>query len=108
MLSLILEVFVRYARYVIRAEVSARSCSSRMSAWPLSFTYPWGRVAYNLVGSRISRWTPGYITVIVAVLGTTISPYLFFWQAEEEVEEVKEREGGQTAGAGRRRCAGGV
>jgi Mn2+/Fe2+ NRAMP family transporter len=36
---------------------------------------------------------PGYLTVIVAVLGTTISPYLFFWQAEEEVEEMKENEG---------------
>jgi Mn2+/Fe2+ NRAMP family transporter len=31
------------------------------------------------------------MTVVVAILGTTISPYLFFWQAEEEVEEVKER-----------------
>lgn len=29
--------------------------------------------------------------MLVAILGTTISPYLFFWQAEEEVEEVKER-----------------
>ncbi len=29
---------------------------------------------------------------MVAILGTTISPYLFFWQAEEEVEEVKERD----------------
>jgi Mn2+/Fe2+ NRAMP family transporter len=37
--------------------------------------------------------SPGYLTVVVAILGTTISPYLFFWQAEEEVEEVKEREG---------------
>lgn len=33
-----------------------------------------------------------YLTSLVAILGTTISPYLFFWQAEEEVEEVKERE----------------
>jgi Mn2+/Fe2+ NRAMP family transporter len=31
-----------------------------------------------------------YITVVVAVFGTTISPYLFFWQAGEEVEEEKE------------------
>ena len=30
--------------------------------------------------------------MVVAILGTTISPYLFFWQAEEEVEEVKERD----------------
>ncbi len=31
-------------------------------------------------------WKPGYVTSVVAVLGTTISPYLFFWQAESEVE----------------------
>ena len=31
--------------------------------------------------------------MLVAILGTTISPYLFFWQAEEEVEEVKEEKG---------------
>jgi NRAMP (natural resistance-associated macrophage protein)-like metal ion transporter len=30
-----------------------------------------------------------YITTIVAILGTTISPYLFFWEASEEVEEEK-------------------
>src|SRR5258706_10212417 len=32
-------------------------------------------------------FTSEYITTIVAILGTTISPYLFFWQASEEVEE---------------------
>jgi NRAMP (natural resistance-associated macrophage protein)-like metal ion transporter len=31
--------------------------------------------------------TPGFLLLVVAVLGTTISPYLFFWQASEEVEE---------------------
>jgi NRAMP (natural resistance-associated macrophage protein)-like metal ion transporter len=31
----------------------------------------------------------GYIATLVAILGTTISPYLFFWQASEEVEEEK-------------------
>lgn len=30
---------------------------------------------------------PAYVTTIVAILGTTISPYLFFWQSSEEVEE---------------------
>ena len=34
-----------------------------------------------------------WITTIVAILGTTISPYLFFWQSNEEVEEIKEDEG---------------
>jgi hypothetical protein len=31
-----------------------------------------------------------YLTVVVAVFGTTISPYLFFWQAGEEVEDEQE------------------
>ncbi len=37
------------------------------------------------------KFTASYMTGVVAMLGTTISPYLFTWQAEEEVEEVKER-----------------
>jgi len=32
------------------------------------------------------RFDPGFITILVALLGTTISPYLFFWQASQEVE----------------------
>lgn len=35
-------------------------------------------------------WQPGYIAAIVAILGTTISPYLFFWQASNEVDEQKD------------------
>jgi Mn2+/Fe2+ NRAMP family transporter len=34
-----------------------------------------------------------YLTALVAVLGTTISPYLFFWQASQEVEEVRNNRG---------------
>ena len=37
--------------------------------------------------------TKGYFTGLVAVLGTTISPYLFFWQASQEVEEVRNNRG---------------
>ena len=50
------------------------------------------------------EWSRGFLAVLVAILGTTISPYLFFWQAAEEVEEgrakgrtVAERKGA-TAG----------
>jgi len=35
------------------------------------------------------EWSRGFLSVLVAILGTTISPYLFFWQAAEEVEEEK-------------------
>jgi len=37
------------------------------------------------------EWTKNYFAVLVAILGTTISPYLFFWQAAQEVEEDRER-----------------
>jgi NRAMP (natural resistance-associated macrophage protein)-like metal ion transporter len=36
-------------------------------------------------------WTKDYLAVLVGILGTTISPYLFFWQAAQEVEEDRER-----------------
>lgn len=48
----------------------------------------WLEVAKSLVVPDIS-WTTEYWYVIVALLGTTISPYMFFWQAAEEVEEQK-------------------
>jgi len=35
------------------------------------------------------EWSRAYFSVLVAILGTTISPYLFFWQAAEEVEEER-------------------
>ncbi len=35
------------------------------------------------------EWSAGFITALVAILGTTISPYLFFWQASSEVDEMK-------------------
>ncbi len=49
---------------------------------------PWGEVAYNTLIPHVS-WQRDYIVVIVAVLGTTISPYLFFWQASEEAEDER-------------------
>ena len=46
------------------------------------------------------EWTSGYMSVLVGILGTTISPYLFFWQASQEVEQ--ERDLGRTTVAQRR------
>jgi NRAMP (natural resistance-associated macrophage protein)-like metal ion transporter len=37
------------------------------------------------------EWTSGYMAVLVGILGTTISPYLFFWQASQEVEQDRDR-----------------
>jgi NRAMP (natural resistance-associated macrophage protein)-like metal ion transporter len=38
------------------------------------------------------EWSRRFLAVLVAILGTTISPYLFFWQAAEEVEEERAKE----------------
>jgi NRAMP (natural resistance-associated macrophage protein)-like metal ion transporter len=46
------------------------------------------------------EWSKDYISVLVAILGTTISPYLFFWQAAQEVEE--DRDHGKTTVAQRK------
>ena len=46
------------------------------------------------------EWSRGFLAVLVGILGTTISPYLFFWQAAEEVEE--DRAKGKTTVAQRR------
>jgi NRAMP (natural resistance-associated macrophage protein)-like metal ion transporter len=48
----------------------------------------WGSVATQLVIPQFSS-ERGFWMMIVAILGTTISPYLFFWQAAQEVEDTK-------------------
>ena len=50
---------------------------------------PWGEVALQHAGPARSFDTD-YIVAIVAVFGTTISPYLFFWQASQEAEDERE------------------
>jgi Mn2+/Fe2+ NRAMP family transporter len=50
------------------------------------------------------EWSRGFLAVLVAILGTTISPYLFFWQAAEEVEE--ERAKGRTLAQSKGATAG--
>jgi Mn2+/Fe2+ NRAMP family transporter len=50
---------------------------------------PWLTVANNLVVPHI-KLSGDYLAIVVAVFGTTISPYLFFWQAAEEVEDERE------------------
>ncbi len=87
---IVLEVFVRYARYVSVLKWLTLSLFAYVAV-ALAVKAPWASVGYHLVVPDISL-KPGYLTVVVAILGTTISPYLFFWQAEEEVEDVKERQ----------------
>jgi NRAMP (natural resistance-associated macrophage protein)-like metal ion transporter len=87
-LTIVLEVFTRYARY---ASVLRWLTLSLFAYVGTVFVVgvPWSRVAANLVVPHI-QWTGSYLTVVVAVFGTTISSYLFFWQAAAEVEDQRE------------------
>jgi len=64
---------------------------------------PWQTVALNTVIPHI-QVSSAYIALLVAVLGTTISPYLFFWQSMNRVEDMQEEDlGGERAVSLRRR-----
>lgn len=58
----------------------------------------WGSLLVSTIIPQM-QFTPQYLALVVALLGTTISPYLFFWQASEEVEEsaLKDSEQGASA-----------
>src|SRR5271168_657281 len=83
----LLEVFVRYERYVSILKWTSVSLFAYV-ATALVVDVPWGRVAYNLVVPTLS-WDKDYIVAIVAVLGTTITPYCFFWQSSQEAEDER-------------------
>ncbi len=89
--SILLEIFVRYSRYVSVLKWLTLALFAYVGV-AFVVHVNWASVGYHLVAPKI-EWTSDYLTALVAILGTTISPYLFFWQAEEEVEEVKERDG---------------
>ncbi|GHH26149.1 iron transporter [Sphingomonas glacialis] len=89
--SALLEIFVRYSRYVSVLKWLTVSLFAYVGV-ALIVKLPWGTVAHALIIPDIA-FNAAYLTVVVAILGTTISPYLFFWQAEEEVEDVQERAG---------------
>ncbi|MDQ1526446.1 MAG: hypothetical protein QOG18_1059 [Microbacteriaceae bacterium] len=57
----------------------------------------WSDVAIGLVGGHF-QLSPAYLGLVVAVLGTSISPYMFFWQSAQRVEELRAEElGGDKA-----------
>jgi len=90
-MSTLLQTYMRYAHYVAVLKWLTLSLFAYVGV-AFAVPIPWGTVAYDVIVPNIALKS-SYLTVVVAILGTTISPYLFFWQAESEVEDVKEREG---------------
>jgi NRAMP (natural resistance-associated macrophage protein)-like metal ion transporter len=85
-LSLILQLFIPYRRY---ARFLTALTLSLFAYVALIFTVhlDWGGIGLGLIGVH-AELSERAATTIVAVFGTTISPYLFFWQSAQEVEEV--------------------
>jgi len=84
--TLMLQVFVPYHRYVFYLKWLTLSLLA-YAAVLFTVHVPWGQVALRTVWPRFAM-TSTAAAVIVGVFGTTISPYLFFWQASEEVEDM--------------------
>jgi NRAMP (natural resistance-associated macrophage protein)-like metal ion transporter len=83
----LLEVFSRYERYASLLKWTSLSLFAYV-ATAFAVDAPWGQVAFATFVPSFS-WQKDYIVAIVAVLGTTITPYCFFWQSSEEAEEER-------------------
>jgi len=83
----LLQIFSRYERYASILKWTSVSLFAYVAA-ALVVHVPWGQVAAATFVPSF-RWQKDYIVTIVAVLGTTITPYCFFWQSSEEAEEQR-------------------
>ncbi len=86
-ISVIAQIFFDYRRYVAVLKWLTLCLFAYVAALAVA-KVDWPQALTGLVLPRIS-WSVDYLTTIVAILGTTISPYLFFWQASQEAEEER-------------------
>jgi len=90
-LSVVAQLFIPYSSYVKYLKWLTLSLFGYVIT-AFSVHVSWNEVASHTLIPHVSLRQP-YLVALVAVLGTTISPYLFFWQASQEVEEVKANRG---------------
>ena len=89
--TLLLQIFVPYHRYVFFLKWLTLSLLA-YAAVLFTVHVPWGEVVLRTFWPNFTLNAEA-ATVIVGVFGTTISPYLFFWQASEEVEDMQKNKG---------------
>ncbi len=89
--TLLLQIFVPYHRYVFFLKWLTLSLLA-YGAVLFTVHVPWGEVVLRTVWPQLTL-NSATAAVIVGVFGTTISPYLFFWQASEEVEDMQAKAG---------------
>lgn len=86
-LCLLLQVLMPYSLYVRYLKWLTMGLLAYV-ATVFAVDIPWGEVARRTVWPHFT-FTKDSVALIVAIFGTTISPYLFFWQASQEVEEIR-------------------
>src|SRR5437870_2378246 len=89
---IVLEVFVQYHQYARLLRFLTLSLFAYIAVLAVVHV-DWSAVAANLVIPHITA-SKDYLAGLVAIFGTTISPYLMFWQCSEEVEETADRKAG--------------
>ena len=91
LLSLLLEVFVPYTRYVPYLKGLTLALLA-YAGTAFAMQIPWGEVAGATFLPAL-RFDRTHLTIFVALLGAMLSPYIFFWQAIGEAEEQKNNPG---------------
>jgi NRAMP (natural resistance-associated macrophage protein)-like metal ion transporter len=86
--SLGLQIFIPYHRYVFFLKWLTLSLLAYFAV-VFMVRVPWTDVLHRTFVPQL-RWDGDAAMVVVGIFGTTISPYLFFWQASEEVEDMRE------------------
>jgi NRAMP (natural resistance-associated macrophage protein)-like metal ion transporter len=87
LLCILLETFLSYQRYAAVLKFTTLSLFAYVAV-VFAVHVPWGEAIKAVLIPHV-EWTTAFATGFVAILGTTISPYLFFWQAAQEIEEEK-------------------
>ncbi|WP_396332537.1 Nramp family divalent metal transporter [Burkholderia anthina] len=85
--SVVLQIFVPYERYARLLKWTALILLAYVAV-ALIVPVSWADVGRAIARPHV-QLSAAYFTTVIAVLGTTISPYLFFWQASQEVEELR-------------------
>jgi NRAMP (natural resistance-associated macrophage protein)-like metal ion transporter len=86
--STLLQVFLPYRRYAPVLKFLTLTLFAYV-ATAFTVQIPWSTALLSAVWPK-ANLTADYLLMVVAVLGTTISPYLFFWQASQEIEEMNQ------------------
>ncbi len=81
-----MQLLLQYTRYVAVLKWFTLSLFAYVAVLFVAHLH-WGQLAHDLFVPHLI-WHSAYLTAVVAIFGTTISPYLFFWQSEEEVEDM--------------------